>query len=145
MSFVGVFPEATVSQSFCLKEFKSGAARMAMESDTPRHPADHLGQPTDLDQGPQATDDQRRSPHTPVTISMGAPIRPLPGETAEALSTTRVRDVMQEMLTAVQKSYAPQPAGPDDRWWLPDQHGRHRAHARGGVEGRQPPRPRPRR
>ncbi len=32
---VGVFPEATISRSFELKEFKSGAARMALESGTP--------------------------------------------------------------------------------------------------------------
>ena len=29
---VGVFPEATISESYELKEFKSGAARMALEA-----------------------------------------------------------------------------------------------------------------
>src|SRR5699024_8570990 len=32
---VGVFPEATISRSFELKEFKSGAARMALEAGVP--------------------------------------------------------------------------------------------------------------
>ena len=32
---VGVYPEATISRSFELKEFKSGAARMARDADVP--------------------------------------------------------------------------------------------------------------
>ena len=32
---VGVFPEATISRSFELKEFKSGAVRMALEAQVP--------------------------------------------------------------------------------------------------------------
>src|ERR1700757_366317 len=32
---VGVYPEATISRSFELKEFKTGAARMALEADVP--------------------------------------------------------------------------------------------------------------
>src|SRR6201993_312772 len=32
---VGVYPEATISRSFELKEFKTGAARMAIEADVP--------------------------------------------------------------------------------------------------------------
>ena len=32
---VGVYPEATISRSFEIKEFKSGAARMAIEADVP--------------------------------------------------------------------------------------------------------------
>ena len=32
---VGVYPEATISRSFELKEFKSGAARMALEAQVP--------------------------------------------------------------------------------------------------------------
>ena len=32
---VGVYPEATISRSFELKEFKTGAARMASEADVP--------------------------------------------------------------------------------------------------------------
>ena len=32
---VGVYPEATISRSFEMKEFKSGAARMAIAADVP--------------------------------------------------------------------------------------------------------------
>jgi len=35
---VGVFPEATISSSFELKQFKSGAARMALDAGVPLYP-----------------------------------------------------------------------------------------------------------
>ena len=37
---------------------------------------------------------------------------------------------MEELLDEAQRSYPEQPAGPDDRWWLPGAPRRHRAHAR---------------
>ena len=49
---VGVYPEATISRSFEIKEFKSGAARMAVEAGVPIVPRDRLGRAADLDQGP---------------------------------------------------------------------------------------------
>ena len=36
---VGIYPEATISRSFEIKAFKSGAARMALEADVPIIPA----------------------------------------------------------------------------------------------------------
>ena len=51
---VGVFPEATISRSFELKEFKTGAARMAAEAGVPILPRRHLGLAAGLDQGPPA-------------------------------------------------------------------------------------------
>lgn len=52
---VGVYPEATISRSFELKEFKSGAARMAIAADVPIIP--HIvGRSAHLDQGPSAQD-----------------------------------------------------------------------------------------
>src|SRR5258707_15100811 len=35
---VGVYPEATISRSFEIKEFKSGAARIAVAADVPTVP-----------------------------------------------------------------------------------------------------------
>ena len=114
--FVGVFPEATVSQSFCLKEFKSGAARMAMESGTPIIPLVIWGSQRIWTKGRKRRM-IRDGRHTPVTISVGGPISPRDGETPEALSC-RVREVMQGILEAVQADYPQQPSGPADRWWL---------------------------
>ena len=52
---VGVFPEATISRSFELKDFKNGAARMAAEAGVPILPARHLGLAAGVDQGPAAS------------------------------------------------------------------------------------------
>ncbi len=49
---VGVFPEATISRSFELKEFKAGAARMAQAAGVPARADPRLGRPADLHQGP---------------------------------------------------------------------------------------------
>ena len=49
---VGVYPEATISRSFELKEFKTGAARMALEARVPIVPCDRVGRAADLDQRP---------------------------------------------------------------------------------------------
>ncbi len=49
---VGVYPEATISRSFELKEFKTGAARMAREAAGADRAADRLGFAADVDQGP---------------------------------------------------------------------------------------------
>ena len=46
-----VYPEATISRSFELKEFKSGAVRMALEAQVPIIPSSS-GAPTGVDQGP---------------------------------------------------------------------------------------------
>ena len=51
---VAVYPEATISRSFELKEFKTGAARMAHRSAGADHPADRVGCTPALDQGPSA-------------------------------------------------------------------------------------------
>ncbi len=49
---IGMHPEATISRSFELREFKTGAARMALEAQVPIIPADRVGCPPDLAQRP---------------------------------------------------------------------------------------------
>ena len=49
---VGVYPEATISRSFELKEFKTGAARMALEAQVPIIPLIVWGAQRALDEGP---------------------------------------------------------------------------------------------
>ena len=49
---VGVYPEATISRSFEIKEFKSGATRMAVEAGVPIVPHIVWGAQRSLDQGP---------------------------------------------------------------------------------------------
>ena len=49
---VGIFPEATISRALELKEFKTGAVRIAAEAGVPVGPGDPVGNPADDDQGP---------------------------------------------------------------------------------------------
>jgi 1-acyl-sn-glycerol-3-phosphate acyltransferase len=107
---VGIYPEATISRSFELKGFKSGAARMALEVDVPIIPVIVWGAQRIATKGlPRHLG--RTS--TPVMVSVGEPIAP--SGTAEELSA-RLRDAMQSLLLDVQDAYGPHPAGAD---WVP--------------------------
>ena len=68
---VGVFPEATISQSFTLKSFKSGAARLAQEAGVPLIPMALWGTQRIWTKGRPRN--FRRS-HIPVTIRVGGPV-----------------------------------------------------------------------
>ena len=70
---VGVFPEATISRSFTVKELKSGTARMAAGRRGADPAGRGLGHPAALDQGPPAHLTRR---HTPITILIGEPMHP---------------------------------------------------------------------
>jgi 1-acyl-sn-glycerol-3-phosphate acyltransferase len=111
---VGVFPEATISTSFRVKELKAGAARMAVDAGVPVIPAAVWGgqrlftkhHPIELKRG------------VAVTVVLGEPIRPEPGEEHRQL-LQRIRTAMEELVDEAQRTYSQQPAGPDDLWWQP--------------------------
>jgi 1-acyl-sn-glycerol-3-phosphate acyltransferase len=111
---VGVFPEATISRSFTVKDLKAGAARMAVESGVPIIPAAVWGGQRVATKGHKVV--LRRD--VPVTVVLGEPIVPEPGEKAQSV-LRRTRAAMEALLDEAQRSYSEQPAGPDDRWWLP--------------------------
>ena len=111
---VGVFPEATISQSFELKEFKTGAARMAMEAEVPLLPTVVWGsqrvltknRPRDLTRG------------TPIRIVVGEPFSPAPGsDPLEVTADLKAR--MQQLLEQARSTYPGGPRTPDDTWWIP--------------------------
>ena len=108
--FVGVYPEATISRSLEIKEFKSGAARMAIAAHVPIVP--HIvwgaqriwtkGQPRKL-----------LRPKVPIAVMVGEPILPtLPAPELTALLHSR----MEHLLERVQDSYGSHPAG---EFWVP--------------------------
>jgi 1-acyl-sn-glycerol-3-phosphate acyltransferase len=112
---IGVFPEATISQSFTLKSFKSGAARLAMEAGVPLLPVALWGTQRLWTKGRPRN--LGRS-NTPITIRVGEQMNPLENEKPGAL-TRRLRLRVQELLDDAQHAYPGKPSGPDDRWWLP--------------------------
>lgn len=111
---VGIFPEATISPSFTLGQFKSGAARLAAEAGVPLVPAALWGTQRLWTKG-RARDFSRR--HLPVGIRVGEALRPGAEESVTAL-TERLRQRVQELLEAAQRAYpAPEPG--EEPWWLP--------------------------
>jgi 1-acyl-sn-glycerol-3-phosphate acyltransferase len=111
---VGVFPEATISTSFTVKELKAGAARMAIDAGVPIIPAAVWGGHRVATKNHKV--ELRRG--VPVTVVLGEPITAEPGEQIASL-LGRTRTAMEALLDEAQRSYPDQPAGDDDRWWLP--------------------------
>ncbi|TDD25029.1 1-acyl-sn-glycerol-3-phosphate acyltransferase [Kribbella turkmenica] len=112
---VGVFPEATISRSFELKEFKSGTVRMAAEAAVPVIPLILWGTQRML------TKDHPRdfSRHRTIAITVGEPITVTPDDDP-AEATTHLRSTMAGMLDRTIRAYPEQPAG---AWWLPAAYG----------------------
>jgi 1-acyl-sn-glycerol-3-phosphate acyltransferase len=108
---VGIFPEATISRSFCLKEFKAGANRMALLARVPLIPVTLWGSQRVW------TKDRRPSisaaRHIPISITIGPPLQPGRGAAADA----QLVEVMHGLLEATRARY---PAADDpDPWWMP--------------------------
>ncbi len=112
---VGVFPEATISRSFELKGFKTGAVRMAAESGVPILPTVVWGSQRVWTKGRAKRLGRHR---VPIHVTVGEPIHVAAGADIAA-TTEELKQRMQELLLASQAAYPDQPSGPDDRWWLP--------------------------
>jgi 1-acyl-sn-glycerol-3-phosphate acyltransferase len=107
---VGVYPEATISRSFEIKEFKSGAARMAVAADVPIVPHVVWGSQRIWTKGHPRS---MWRPNVPISIAVGEPIYPtLPPAELTALLHSR----MQHLLERVQDAYGPYPPG---EFWVP--------------------------
>lgn len=111
---VGVFPEATISGSFTLKDFKTGAVRLAQEAGVPLVPMLTWGGQRVITKG--GHHDFRR--HVPIWIRVCPPMYPSPGDDPVAI-TAKLRATMAETLEGIQRAYPDRPAGPEDSWWLP--------------------------
>lgn len=106
---VGVYPEATISRSFELKDFKTGASRMALEAQVPIIPLIVWGAHRVW------TKDHPKSlgrKKFPVTVAVGAPLPPM-GTPEDLMDELKV--AMASLLRAVQLEY-PHPTG---AYWVP--------------------------
>jgi 1-acyl-sn-glycerol-3-phosphate acyltransferase len=108
--FVGVYPEATISRSFEIKEFKSGAARMAVEAGVPIIPHVVWGA-----QRVWTKDHPKKlwRPKVPIVIIVGEAIEPT---LAIPELTSLLHSRMQHLLDRAQEQYGPHPAG---EFWVP--------------------------
>jgi 1-acyl-sn-glycerol-3-phosphate acyltransferase len=106
---VGVYPEATISRSFELKEFKSGPARMAAEANVPIVPLIVWGaQRRWTKDHPK----QMGRAKIPITVAAGEPVwaRETPESTTDALHAE-----MTTLLHTVQAQYD----HPEGAFWVP--------------------------
>ncbi|MGW5263563.1 lysophospholipid acyltransferase family protein [Microbispora sp. NPDC004025] len=109
---VGNFAEATISRSFTIKEIKNGPIRMAAEAGVPVIPVALWGGQRLWTKGRPRKLLQR---HVPITILVGEPMRPMPGDDIAAL-TDDLRRRMSDLLDEAQRTYPDQPRGV---WWQP--------------------------
>src|SRR3954469_17216191 len=112
---VGVFPEATISESFTVKELKSGAVRLARTAKVPLIPMAVWGPHRLWTKGHPKELTKR---HVPVLIKIGEAVEMPKGVSPDAISAT-LRERMQGLRPAPQRASPDEPAGPEDRWWVP--------------------------
>jgi 1-acyl-sn-glycerol-3-phosphate acyltransferase len=113
---VGIFPEATISRSFELKEFKTGATRMAAEAGVPLVPVILWGtqrlktkdHPQDFSRGKT------------IAITVGEPLHP--AGTNSVTETAELKSRMAGMLEDTIRRY-PADEQPPGSWWLPAAYG----------------------
>jgi 1-acyl-sn-glycerol-3-phosphate acyltransferase len=113
---VGIFPEATISRAMELKEFKTGATRIAAEAGVPLVPVILWGtqriktkdHPQDFSRGKT------------ITLAVGTPLRPDGAD--PAADTVELHRVMSSMLDESIRSY-PADEQPPGCWWMPQRYG----------------------
>ncbi len=113
---VGIFPEATISRAFVLKEFKTGAVRIAAAAGVPLVPVILWGtqrmmtkdHPKDFSRGKT------------IAITVGEPLHPT-GEDPAA-ETAELHRVMSGLLDRTIRDY-PAAEQPPGSWWLPAEYG----------------------
>jgi 1-acyl-sn-glycerol-3-phosphate acyltransferase len=107
---VGIFPEATISRSFEIKELKTGAVRLAMGSGAPVVPT--------VVWGSQRIYTKKVKPNFkrnkfPITVAFGEPLHFKKGEDVDAAEAT-LRSELIKLLHKVQESYPDSHIG--ERW-----------------------------
>ncbi len=114
---VGVFPEATISQAFELKTFKSGASRMAAEAGVPLIPMVTFGgqrlwtkgHPRNMERG------------VLISLAVGEPLNPSPDDDVDQVMI-ELKARMSALLDETLASYTQKPKE-DGAWWWPARFG----------------------
>lgn len=113
---VGVFPEATISQSYEVKDFKTGAVRMAAEAGVPLVPMITFGgqrlwtkgRPREMTRG------------TLIALRVGEPMT-VTEDDDPSVATTELRARMQDLYDQTIEAYEPKPE--PGAWWWPARYG----------------------
>ena len=111
---VGIFPEATISRAMQLKDFKSGAARLAADAGVPLVPAVLWGtQRMFTKDHPR---DFSRGRH--IAITVGEQLRPSGAH--PVAETAQLKAAMASLLDETIRRY---PDPPEGAWWAPASYG----------------------
>lgn len=108
---VGIFPEATISESYDLKAFKSGAERLAAASGAPLIPVVIWGSQRIWTKGRPKDWTRGRA----ISISVGEPLLVGRKDDPEEV-TAELRSRMSSLLEAAVERYPDSPVG---QWWAP--------------------------
>ena len=113
---VGIFPEATISRAMELKEFKTGAVRIAAEAGVPLVPVILWGTQRMM------TKDHPRdfSRGKTISIRVGEPLHPTGVD--PVAETAQLHAVMTDLLDTTIREY-PADEQPPGSWWLPASYG----------------------
>ena len=113
---VGIFPEATISRAMVLKEFKTGAVRIAAQAGVPLLPVILWGTQRIM------TKDHPRdfSRGKTIAVNVGTPLHPT-GEDPVA-ETAELHAAMTTLLDETIRAY-PAEEQPPGSWWLPKSYG----------------------
>lgn len=115
---VGLFPEATISRSFTLKDMKPGAAFLAQRTGAPLVPVVVWGSQRVLTAGPRWS--LRRG--TAITVLVGEPLPVGPDESPYDV-TQRLRERLRQLHEEAMDAYPQHPRDAQDRWWVPAERG----------------------
>ncbi len=115
---VGVFPEATISLAFLIKDLKSGAARLASDSGVPLVPMVTWGGQRIMSKGTPRSFKRGVS----IGITVGEPLYPSPDDDVVEV-TAQLRKTLEALLDETIQRYPDEPISDDDRWWVPAKFG----------------------
>ena len=115
---VGIFPEATISRSFEIKEFRQGAAKIAHDAEVPLVPVTIWGSQRVWTKGRKPT---WRPKDGRLVIKVGKPIDVTAdsAETTERLHAAMVKQ-LEETQAEYERLYGPMPKG---EYWVPARRG----------------------
>jgi 1-acyl-sn-glycerol-3-phosphate acyltransferase len=113
---VGIFPEATISRSFELKDFKTGTVRIAAAAGVPLLPVILWGTQRMMTKD----HDKDFSRGKTIAISVGEPLHPTGAD--PVAETRELKDRMTGMLDSTIRAY-PETEQPPGSWWLPASYG----------------------
>lgn len=107
---VGVFPEATMSRSFEIKEIKNGSVRMARAAGVPLIPMIVFGGHRIL-----SYDHRDLTRGRTIAITVGEPMQLPRGEDPDALTA----ELRRRMAVLLDETIARYPDRPEGAWWIP--------------------------